>query len=108
MNSQSKETRLQQQALLNSKLQKRLAMLAEKGMDEKAIARDVIVKELKSKLKETAARLRAIEKVVKRTGELDAIKAERLANPKKNMPRAKKEAPEASTEAKPKKKKKTE
>ena len=108
MNSQSKETRLQQQALINSKLQKRLAMLAEKGMDEKAIARDAIVKELKSKLKETAARLRAIEKIAKRTGELDAIKSERLANPQKNMPRAKKEAPEAPPETKPKKKKKTE
>jgi len=108
MNSQSKETRLQQQALLNSKLQKRLAMLAEKGMDEKAIARDATVKEMKSKLKETAARLRAIEKIVTRTGELAAIKSERLANPQKNMPRAKKETPEAPIETKPKKKKKTE
>ena len=108
MNSQSKETRLQQQALLNSKLQKRLAMLAEKGLDEKTIARDVTVKELKSKLKETAARLRAIEKIAKKTGELAAIKIERLANPQKNMPRAKKGVAEAPPEAKPKKKKKTE
>jgi hypothetical protein len=107
MKAQSKETRLQQQALLNSKLQARLAMLAEKGLDEKTIARDVTVKELKSKLKETAARLRAIEAGEKLTDKLAAIKAEKLANPQKNMPRAKKTtAPE--TPEKPKKKKKVE
>jgi len=107
MKAQSKETRLQQQALLNSKLKARLAMLAEKGMDETAIARDVTVKELKSKLKETAARIRAIEAGEKLTDKLAAIKAEKLANPQKNMPRAKKAAPE-TPEAKPKKKKKAE
>jgi hypothetical protein len=107
MKAQSKETRLQQQALLNSKLQARLAMLAEKGMDEKAIARDVTVKELKSKLKETAARLRAIEAAEKLSDKLGAVKAEKLANPQKNMPRVKKAA-EPEPEAKPKKKKKTE
>jgi hypothetical protein len=107
MNSQSKETRLQQQVLFNSKLQNRLAVLAEKGTDEKMIARDVTVKELKSKLKETAARLRAIAAVDKRTEELAVTKAERLANPQRNMPKAKKVAPEAP-EVKPKKKKKTE
>lgn len=107
MNSQSMETRLQQQALLNTKLQKRLAKLAEETTDEKTIARDVTVKELKSKLKETAARIRAIDAVDKRNGELAVIKAERLANPQKNMPKVKKAAPEVP-ETKAKKKKKTE
>ena len=60
MSSESKETRLKQKATLEAKLQKRQALLAEKGLDEKKIARDVLVKELKAKLKETAARLRAI------------------------------------------------
>jgi hypothetical protein len=107
MNSQSKETRLQQQTLLNTKLQNRLAALAEKGTDEKMIARDVTVKELKSKLRETAVRLRAIAAVEKRTEELSVVKAERQANPQRNMPKAKKVAPEAP-EVKPKKKKKVE
>lgn len=107
MKAQSKETRLQQQALLNAKLQARTAMLAEKGLDEKAIAREVTVKELKSKLKETAARIRAIEAGEKLADKLAAIKAEKMANPQRNMPKVKKAAPE-TPDAKPKKKKKVE
>jgi hypothetical protein len=106
MASESKETRLKQKAALEAKLQKRLALLAEKGQDEKKIARDVLVKELKAKLKETALRLRAIEANVKRTADLAAIKAERLAKPKEETPKAKKAAPEPPPEAKAKKKKK--
>ena len=70
MASKSKETRLKQKATLEAKLQKRLALLAEKGIDEKKIARDALIKELKAKLKETATRLRAIAANVQRTAEL--------------------------------------
>lgn len=106
MASESKETRLKQKATLEAKLQKRLALLAEKGMDEKKIARDVLVKELKANLKETQVRLRAIAANVKRTEDLAAMKAERMAKPKEEAPKAKKAAPEPPPEAKPKKKKK--
>ena len=88
MASESKETRLKQKATLEAKLQKRLALLAEKGLDEKKIARDVLVKQLKAKLKKTAARLRAIAANVKRTADLAAMKAERLAKPKEEAPKA--------------------
>jgi response regulator RpfG family c-di-GMP phosphodiesterase len=108
MASESKETRLKQKATLEAKLQKRLALLAEKGLDEKRIARDVLVKELKANLKETQVRLRAIAANVKRTADLAAMKAERLAKPKEETPKAKKAAPEPPPEAKPKKKKKKE
>jgi hypothetical protein len=108
MASQSKETRLKQKTVLEAKLQKRLALLAEKGQDAKRIARDVLVKQLKADLKAMGSRLRAIDAHVKRTGELAAIKAERLAKPKEEAPKAKKAAPEAKPEAKPKKKKKKE
>ncbi len=107
MASESKETRLKQKATLEAKLQKRLALLAEKGIDEKKIVRDVLVKELKAKLKETAARLRAIAANEQRTAGLAAIKAERLARPKDDTPKAKKVAPETLPDAKAKKKKKT-
>ena len=106
--SESKETRLKQKATLEAKLQKRLALLAEKSLDEKKIARDVLVKELKAKLKETATRLRAIAANVQRTAELAAVKAERLAKPKEELPKAKKATPEPPQEAKAKKKKKKE
>jgi len=108
MASESKETRLKQKAALEAKLQKRLALLAEKGLDEKKIARNVLVKQLKAKLKTTAVRLRAIAAHVKRTEDLDAMKAERLAKPKEEAPKAKKAAPEPPPEAKTKKKKKKE
>jgi hypothetical protein len=108
MASESKITRLKQQAALEAKFQKRRALLAEKGLDEKKIARDVLVKELKAELKKTAVRLRAIAAHVKRTADLDAMKAERLAKPKEEAPKAKKAAPEPPPEAKTKKKKKKE
>ena len=69
MASESKETRLKQKATLEAKLQKRLALLAEKGLDEKKIARDVLVKELKANLKQTQVRLRAIAANDKRTAD---------------------------------------
>ncbi len=105
MSSESKETRLKQKAEWEMKLQRRLALLAGKGVDEKKIARDVLVKELQAKIKESQRRLRAIAAVEERTGELAAAKAERLAKPKEEAPRAKKGAPEPPPAAKPKKKK---
>jgi hypothetical protein len=108
MASESKETRLKQKATLEAKLQKRLTLLAEEGLDEKKVTRDVLVKQLKAKLKKTAVRLRAIAANVKRTADLAAMKAERLAKPKEEAPKATKAAPEPPPEAKPKKKKKKE
>lgn len=108
MASESKETRLKQKAALEAKLQKRLALLAEKGLDENKIARDVLVKQLKADIKSTEARLRTIAAHVKLTEELAAIKAERLAKPKEEASKQKKAAPEPPPEAKPKKKKKKE
>ncbi len=107
MASKNEETRLKQKAALEAKLRRRLALLAEKGLDEKRIARDVLVKELKADLKQTAIRLKAIAANEKRTADLAAVKAERLAQPKEEAPKAKKAA-EPPPEAKPKKKKKKE
>ncbi len=104
MKSESKKTRLQQQILLETKLQKRLAMLADKGTQEKMIAKDVLVRELKANINKTAMRLRAIEAVAKRTEELSARKTERLEKPRKDAPKEKKGAQEKPPEPKPKKK----
>ncbi len=102
-----RDTRLRQKAEWEGKLKKRLALLGTKGLDEKKIARDVGIKELKAKIKESDLRLRAIDATDKRTAELAAIKAERLAQPKEETPKAKKKE-EPPPEAKPKKKKKKE
>ena len=107
MASQSRETRQKQLADGEVKLQKRLAFLGAKGVDEKKITRDVLVKELRAKIKESQVRLRAIGANEKRTAELAAIKAERSAKPEEEAPKPKKAA-EPAPEAKPKKKKKKE
>lgn len=103
-----RDTRLKQKAEWEVKLQKRLALLGAKGLDEKKIARDVGVKELKAKIKESQVRLRAIDANEKRTAELAAIKAERLAKPKEEAPKPKKEEPPPATKPKKTKKKKEE
>ena len=107
MASESRETRLRQKAEWEVKLNKRLALLAGKGLDEKKIAQDVLVKGLKSKIKESQVRLQAIAAVEKRTAELAVIKAERLAKQAEETPKAKK-VEEPPPEDKPKKKKKKE
>ncbi len=103
-----RELRLRQKASWEVKLQKQVALLTGKGRDEKQIARDVLVKELKAKIKASQVRLRAIDANEKRTAELAAIKAERLAKPKEEPPKAKKAAPEPPPDAKAKRKKKKE
>jgi hypothetical protein len=107
MASESRETRLKQKAGWEKELQKRLAFLKERGCDEKQIARDVRVKEVKAKLKEAQVRLRAIDAHEKRTAALAAKKAERLAKPKEEATKAAKPA-EPAPDAKAKKKKKKE
>jgi hypothetical protein len=102
-----RDTRLRQKAEWEGKLQKRLALLGVKGFDAQKIARDVGIKELKAKIKESQVHLRAIDATEKRTAELAAIKAERLARPKEEAPKAKKKE-EPPPETKPKKKKKKE
>lgn len=108
MSSESRETRLKQKAVWESKLQKRLALLAQKGLDAKQSERDAAIRELKSKIRQSQLRLGAIDASEKRTADLAAAKAERLAKPKEEVPKAKKGAPEPPPEAKTKKKKKKE
>ena len=108
MSSESKATRLRQKAEWEVKLERRLAILSGKGVDAKKIARDVLVKELKAKIKESQVRLNAIAAGEKRTEELAASKAERLAAPKEEAPKAKKAPEPPPEEAKSKKKKKKE
>ena len=105
MTSERRETRLKQKAQWEAKLKKRLALLAEKNLTDKQIARDALVRELKAKIKEADARMKAIDVKEKRTADLAAKKAERLAKPKEEEP-PKKKAEEPPPEPKPKKTKK--
>ena len=107
MASLSRETRQKQLVEWEAKLHKRETLLVEKGLDAIKIERDIGVKELKSMIKETRVRLQAIDALEKRTAELAAIKADRLAKPKEEAPKAKKTATRpAPAEAKPAEKQK--
>ena len=107
MTSLSRETRQKQMVEWQAKLHKRETLLAEKELDAVKIAHDIGVKELTSKIRESQVRLQAIDALEKRTAELAAIKAERLAKPKEQAPKAKKTAPPpAPAETKPTEKKK--
>ncbi|MDA8126020.1 MAG: hypothetical protein M0009_12625 [Deltaproteobacteria bacterium] len=112
MTSKSRDTRLEQKAEWEAKLKKREALLAGKGADAKKIAADIQIRELKAKIKESNLRIRAIDATEKRTGELAAMKAEKLAQAEaaKAAPPAPKkkkveEAPAPEAKAKKKKKK---
>ena len=61
MTSKSRETRLTQKAAWELKLQKLTAQLADKGQNEKQIARDAAIKALKANVKAAGVRLRAID-----------------------------------------------
>lgn len=92
MTSLSRETRQKQLAEWEAKLQQRQTLLGAKGLDENRIAHDIGIRQLKSKVKESQARLGAIGAAEKLTAELAAMKAQRLAKPKEeaHAPKAKK------------------
>lgn len=105
MASLTRETRQKQLVEWEAKLHKRQTLLGEKGFDENKVAHDIGVRQLKSKIKESQVRIGAIDALEKRTAELAAMKAERLAKPKEKAHKAKK-AVKSAPETKPTEKKK--
>lgn len=100
---------MQQKALWEARLEKRLALLKESGSDEKKIQRDVIVRQCRAEIRRAQSRLASLEAQEKRKVELAARKEARLAESKEEPVKAKKKAEEAPpAEAKAKKTKKKE
>jgi len=100
MASTTMEIRQAQKASLEKELAGRLAALKTRGLDEKEIAKDPVLKNLCARMKQANARIAAIEKKARRTEDLARIKAEKAAQPK--------EQPEEKPEKKPEKKAKAE
>ena len=100
MASKSKDVRIEQRRLLEKKLEMRLAKLAADGVAKEKAQSDSIVKNLKSKIRETNARIGAIDKNTQKIQDLAKAKEEKLAA--KAAPKVAEAAPEK--EAKPKKK----
>lgn len=99
MGSKSKEVRIEQRRTLEKQLELRLQKLAKQGISEEKTLKDVLVKNLKAKIRETNIRIGAFDKHVSRTQELAQTKAQKLSEPAA----AKDKKPEPAEEA-PKKK----
>lgn len=114
MASKSKNVRMEQLRIFEKKLAIRLQQLDQKGIDKEKASKDPLVKSLKSKIRETNARIAAIDKFVQRVQELAKAKAQKLADEsmkkeeKAATPVKEKPSEVKHDEAKPKPKKKEE
>ena len=109
MASKDKASRLEQKAYFETKLNERVDLLKEQGVDQAAIAKDAVVKKLRADLRDTTARLAAIDDLERKKEEMAAAKAEKLAAPKKKKEKKKQEEePSAESKRQQKKKKKKE
>jgi hypothetical protein len=104
MPSKTRQTNLEQKTYWEKRLRQRSSDLAEQGVGKDEISKDSAIKMLRAKLREVGGRLAAIENLQKRTQELAAMKAERLAAPKKEKGK-KAEADEAPSVSKRQQKK---
>jgi len=104
MPSKTRETNLEQKTYWENRLKQRSSYLAEQGAKKEEISKDSAVKMFRAKLREVAGRIAAIDALQKRTQELAAIKAEKLAAPKKEKGK-KAEAEEAPSVSKRQQKK---
>jgi|GEM_PF-6862856 len=115
MSLRRKEILTGQKEYAELKLANRLALLAEKGLDEKKAGKDPLAKEYKAEVKAADRRLKAVAAHVAITEAAAKVKAERLAAPKEKEKEAgkpekaekpKKAGGEAPKEKKPKPEKK--
>ncbi len=119
MSSKSKDVRIEQRRILEKKLDLRLQQLAQKGISKEKAQSDPLVKNFKSKIRETNIRIKATDKSAKLNEELAQAKAEKLAGLTKkeeaaepgvteeqvaSEPKSKKKSAAAEKEPKPKKK----
>jgi len=100
MGSKNRETVLRQKDYFETKLNKRRSYLTEKGLDPEMIAKDGIVKKIKSKIRETNAKCNAISEIERKKEELAKIKAKRLAVLKKEKEKKEEKPKEAAGKSK--------
>lgn len=111
MASKSKDVRIEQLRIFEKKLVLRLEQLAKKGISKEKALTDSLVKNLKSKIRETNVRIAAIEKFVTLTQKLVQDKVQKLADlaakkEEKSKPVPAKEPSAETKQAEPKAKKK--
>ena len=109
MTSKSREVRIEQKKYWETKLEQRLGVLAERGVETKSVVKDPAVKKIRAHLRETEARLKAITSLEAQAEEMARKKAEKAAAPKEKKGRkgkVKEETPEMSKRQQKRKKKK--
>jgi len=105
MASKGKAERVGQKAYWEVKLDRRLTVLGEKGLEPEKIAKDAVVREIRAKIREAGLRLKAIADLERRTQDLARVKAEKMAAPKKEKSKKRKEPDEAQAMSKRQQKK---
>ena len=110
MPSKNKVSRLDQKDYWENKLEQRLGVLTEKGLEPGEISRDVNIRSIRAKIRKTNARLNAISALEKKAEEMARIKAEKEAEAKEEKAKKKKvkEEPAEMSKRQQKKKKKKE
>ena len=105
MASKSFEARENQKEYWGSKLNQRLSLLTEKGFEPGKIAKDVTVRKLRAKMRETESRLKTIASREKKVEEMTRIKAEKAAAPKEEKGKKKKDVGKPTEKSKRQQKK---
>jgi hypothetical protein len=102
MGSKHKQSRMEQKASFERKLEDRLSYLSKKGIESPKIGKDIIVKKLRADINAVNTRLKWIADNEKKTEELAKIKAEKTAAPREDQEGGKdkksKEAPAVGKE----------
>lgn len=83
MRSKSREARQEQKGFWQSKLEQRLSVLSNRGIEPDRVAKDVTVRKLRARIREAEGRLRVIAGREEKMQEMARIKAEKAASPKK-------------------------
>jgi hypothetical protein len=83
MGSRSKASRLDQKAYWKEKLDERLLLLADRGLEPEKMARDGGVRKIRAEIRKAGARLKVISDSEQKTEDMARSKAEKVARPKK-------------------------
>lgn len=105
MASKTRVSRETQMRYWQEKLSSRVSFLKAGGVEEKKIARDITVRNLRARIRETLARLKTIEKREEKLDQMARSRAEKLAEPKKEKVKKKGEAEEKQEASKRQQKK---
>jgi hypothetical protein len=105
MPSKSKEARIEQKNLVEAQLNERLKLLADKGMEPQAIAKDNAIRKLRADLRKANERLSVIQAREDKIEEMARAKQEKLSAPKKQKEKKQKAGEEEPEMSKRQKKK---